>query len=105
MFNAQVTQRQVTALLKEMGQQMTLVKAAGGKYKTYGVWSKTESTDASQLSPTLLENKVVYLSGAVTKAPESGDTLEFGKRNWAILKVDAYQPAAVVIAYKVTMMN
>jgi len=105
MFDALTTQKDVTRLLMEMGQLVTLIKASGSKYKAYGIWGRTESADAGVLNTTQIENKVLFLSGAVTKPPESGDTIEFGKRNWGVLKVDAYKPAAIVIAYKVTMMG
>ena len=106
MFNATATQTQITAVLKELGQQVTLVKASGSRYKAYGVWSKTESADSlTTVTSTIVENKVLYMSGALPKPPESGDTIEFGKSNWGVLTVEAYKPAAIVIAYKVIMAN
>jgi hypothetical protein len=43
------------------------------------------------------------VSGSIKKSPEIGDVIVLGGLLWSVMQVDVYEPASIVLAYKVTV--
>jgi hypothetical protein len=106
MFDYTTTQADVTALLTEMGFRVTLEKADGNNAKSYAVWGKNEKKDVqSSISQVTGDQKILYIAGGIKKIPEVGDSIVLKTSNWSVDLVEVYQPADIVIAYKVTVSS
>lgn len=107
MFNANHTASQVANLLRLYGSSVTITHAAGGNSKTSAIFmSSKKGSDAT--NPFSATSQLTIGSGfafipAIKKEPMPGDTLTSKLKSNRIVVVEAYCPADITIAYKLTI--
>lgn len=97
----------IAKTITSLGTPVTITLATGGNLKTNAIFSgelKTSETSdvLSFTSPITVGSAICYIA-ANTKVPAVGDELTGNNRSYSIKEVQAYRPAAVVIAYKITL--
>jgi hypothetical protein len=107
MFNANVTRQQIAKTIQTYGMSITMTKANGSSIKTYGVFDEdkksSDTTNSLSFTSPMTVGTVVCYIAATAKAPEVGDNLTGNNRSYNITGVEAYRPANVVIAYKLSL--
>lgn len=92
------------ALLKRAGVQVTLVDELGTEHKAYGAFVSTTTNDwAKGAAKLTTNNKQLFMSATVKKAPEVGHHVKLDSDEWVIVEVETFQPARTVLAYRVVM--
>ena len=117
MFDALKTKAQITAVINQLGTSVAISHASFNQdtetdivtsvYKGKAVFSSKrvspDSTDTTSYTSKInVADGIAYLC-ATSKKPVPGDTLTGKGRTFLIKAVTDYQPADVVIAYKVEL--
>ena len=106
--NWAITQQQVTAVLKDLGFQVTVVKVVNGVegtvMKAYGCWDINTKLNLAQGSSNITGNqKQIYIAGTLKQAPVPGDLVKQGSDTWSIVEAEAYKPSTLILAYRVVV--
>ena len=107
-FNYTSLQASTTALIKNFGTQVVITSASTGKtMKTYAVYlggtdTSDSSNQVSMFTKTTVGTEICYI-GLVAVAPMPGDTVISKNRSHKIASIQSYQPADVLLAYKITL--
>jgi len=99
------SQARVTALIKKVGFEATLIRADGTTAKSYGVWDTSTKNDTNPAAAKDTANKKqMYLAASSTKIPVPGDYIKQGNDQFFIDEVEAYRPATITLAYRVVVI-
>ncbi len=106
-FNYTGTKQQIAKVIAKYGTVVKITRLAGGSTSTPAVFDEekksSESVDnIAQFTGLTVGSSVAYIT-AIQNPPLPGDTLTAANRSYSVSGVEAYKPAAIVIAYKLTL--
>jgi hypothetical protein len=97
----------IASLIAKIGAPVAVSRAGASLFKTAGVFVNIKQVVDTSLSDSLLSkinNGTAECYIAATKTvPAPGDTVSGKNRSFTVLEVNAYQPALLVIAYKLVL--
>lgn len=92
----------ITTTIKQLGQPIKLIDAAGKTTKAYGVWGKIKSKEEKVAAIGNITKRTRELYVTTTKeAPVVGGIVIVNKVEYAINVVTIYSPLNSAIAYKI----